>query len=632
MSELSTPPLVFEAVRGFLRKHPPFSLMSDDALAFMIPRLKLAYFPKHTVIVERHASGFPPLHIVNSGEVASVTAGLDTLPDRVLGPGECFPVGALSTGGAPTRSYRALTDVFAYQLRVDDFRALRRLSPPFEAYCTEAITTLAQQSVAELQRHYGQVAAEQQTLTRPLGELVRRPPVTCPPGATLRQAIEAMRDHGVRLVAIVDEAQRALGIFTLNDLRDRVVLAEVPLDTPITEVMTRDVQTLPVDATAAEAIQQMAQSGFHQTLVADAGRLVGVVSERDLFALQRVSVRQINQSIRQARSLKALGHVAADIRNLAHNLLAQGVAAEPLTRTISALNDALTREALAQVAAEHRLPAIGWCWLALGSEGRGEQTLATDQDNAIIFAPAHASTGTSERRALLAFAREANQALDALGFPLCRGNIMAGNADWCLTEDEWRDRFRRWLSEPTPEALLNANIFFDLRPLAGARRLAEQLRDWLLARTQGNTLFIRLLVANALQTEPSLGLLRAFAVDDGDSGAPGTIDLKKRGTRIFVDAARAFALALGLPETGTAARLRRAGERLGVEPRHVSATVDAFHFLQVLRLRTQEAAERDQANRIDPYALNDIDQRLLKEALRQARKLQERLQSSLAPR
>jgi CBS domain-containing protein len=202
---------------------------------------------------------------------------------------------------------------------------------------------------------------------------------------------------------------------------------------------------------------------------------------------------------------------------------------------------------------------------------------------------------------------------------------MAVNPEMCLSVEEWKGRFLAWIRQPTPQALLAANIVFDFRALCGATALADSLREWLLGYTQANAAFLRLMVQNALQVDPPLGLIRAFVVDD-EAGARGTLDLKTRGTRLFVDAARVFALALGIPDTGTAARLRAAGQRLGVEPRHVGATVDAFHFLQLLRLRQQDlpAAGAD-PNRVDPYALNEVDQRMLKEAFRQAKQLQERL-------
>lgn len=631
MNELSTPPLIYDSVRAFLARHAPFSSMSEEALRFLIPRLKLAFFPKDAVIVDRQGGPFPPFHIIQRGLVSSVTAGLDTLPDRVLSAGECFPVGALSAGGQPTRTYRAIDDVFAYELDVDSFNKLRQTSPEFEAFCTAAVTVLAQQSLAELQRHYAQVAADQHSLTRPLSEIVAREPVTCRAETTLTEALTRMRDTSVRTIIVVDPKDAPIGVFTLNDLRDRVVLQQLPLDTPVEQVMTRNPLTLGSDATAAEAMQMMAAGGFHQMIVTERGRVFGTVAEHDLFTLQRVSLRQIHHAIRSARTIAALAHVAGDIRNLAHNLLAQGVSAETLTRTLSALNDALTREVVTRVLQKHDVTNIDWCWMALGSEGRGEQTLSTDQDNALIYARGPALTASEQlrvRHALLAFAREINEALATLGFPLCKGGIMASNPEWCLAEDEWREQFTRWLSEPTPEALLRANIFFDFRALFGNNTLTDRLSQWLLSRTQNNKLFLRLMVANALQTEPPLGLIRTFVVDD-DAEPPGTLDMKVRGSRIFVDAARVFALAQGIGATGTADRLRQAGEKLRVDPRHVDATVEAFHYLQVLRLRTQHRRDAGGSpNRIDPYALNDIDQRMLKETFRQARKLQQRLKET----
>jgi CBS domain-containing protein len=382
----------------------------------------------------------------------------------------------------------------------------------------------------------------------------------------------------------------------------------------------------------------MAQQGYHQLMVTREGQLVGVVSERDLFALQRVTMRNVLQSIRLARDVESLQRVNHDIDALADNLVAQGAAAEPLTHTITALNDALTHRLFALLQPRFGLDGLDWCWLSLGSEGRREQTVATDQDNAIAYV-SPASEADAARRRLLAFARAANEALASLGFPLCRGNIMASNPGCCLSVDEWRSRFGSWIREPTPEALLAANIYFDFRPLWGNASLAEGLRNWLNDVTPENLLFLRMLVTNALQAVPPLGWIRSFRTDEGEHR--GTIDLKSHGTRLFVDAGRAFALAFGVSETNTSQRLRLAGRRLNLEEREITATLDAYHFLQMLRLRAErgEFAEETHGvtatavqgkapthNRIDPDVLNALDRRMLKEAFRRARVLQEQLQ------
>ncbi len=617
-----------EATTEFLRRYTPFNRMSDAALTFLVPRLTYAHFAKDATVLATHTGPVTNLHIVQRGLVGSRPNNTQADPDRTLGPGELFPVGALSAGSTTTKVFSALKDTYCYLLARDDFLELRQASPEFERYCTQAITETLKQSLESLYSQYSQRAAEQQLLTRTLAELVRNAPVACPATATVREAAQKMADAKVRTIIALGRDDAPVGMFTLVDLLRRVVLPGRGLDTILSDVMTAPLVTLPASATASESMHVMAERGIRQIVVVDNGRPSGVINERDLFALQRVSLRQVNEELHAAETIEALQRASEDIHRLTQNLLAQGVGAETLTRTITALNDALSRRAIELVLQRHDLSDIDWCWLALGSEGRGEQTFATDQDNALLFAAADATDAPRQRERLLTFAREVNASLDTLGFPLCTGNVMASNPDLCLSIDEWKDKFLAWIREPTPQALLNANIVFDFRPLYGDTTLCDALRKWLFGFTQDSPMFLRFLVQNALDVEPPLGLIRTFVVDD-EPGVKGTLDLKTRGTRLFVDCARVFALALGIADTGTAARLRHAGERLHVEPRHVDATVEAFQFLQLLRLRQQDRpALPGKPNRLDPSALHEIDQRMLKEAFRQAKQLQERLRLS----
>jgi CBS domain-containing protein len=273
----------------------------------------------------------------------------------------------------------------------------------------------------------------------------------------------------------------------------------------------------------------------------------------------------------------------------------------------------------------HRWERIGWCWLAFGSEGRLEQTFSSDQDNGLLF-ESHEGGSTGEaRNAMLAFAIEVNHALDACGFPLCKGNVMASNPELCLSLEEWQAKMGGWLGNPDPKALLDAAICFDFRPLSGDASLAHTLREWLLPRARARPAFLRLMATNALQGRRALGVLSDFPTEDAPN-APGTINLKLYGVRPFVDAARVYALAFGLAQTGTAERLRAATGDLRMAPTEMAAIVDAFFFIQKLRLRIQaRPGSEATANRIDPGSLNDFERRSLKEAFRQARKLQQRL-------
>jgi CBS domain-containing protein len=637
---MAAPALIVESTLRFLRNHEPFSRMARRDLEFIAERAQLAYFPVGTTIVNPADGMANNLYVIQRGHVRvhnMAVAGVD----EVRGPGECFPVAALAAGSAGTRRFDATEDVFCYKLPREDFDALRQASPAFEGFCTQVLAGVVQHSLGHLRQNFGQRVVEQRTLLEPLRNVVRRSPVFCETGASIREALEVMRREHLSGIAVVDSAQRPVGIFTQTDLLSRVVLEGVDLAAPIASVMTHSPGTIDEMATAQEALAQMAQLGFHQLMVTREGRLVGVVSERDLFALQRVTMRNVLQSTRVARDIAGLKRVVSDIESLTDNLVAQGAAAEPLTHTITSLNDALTHRLFDLLLPEYELDDVDWCWLSVGSEGRREQTVVTDQDNAILFYCA-ASEITGVRRELLGFAGAANDGLAELGFPLCPGNIMAGNPEHCLEAAEWRERFAGWIREPTPEALLGANIFFDFRPLAGNVGLAENLRAWLRDLAPGSRLFLRMLVANALQAEPPLGRIRKFRTDDGEYA--GTLDLKSHGTRIYVDAARAFALGLGITETNTSQRLRLAGRRLGIDEREMKSAVEGYHFLQLLRLRAQRgelgtepgepapvAAAKPHAavNRIDPYALNDLDQRMLKESFRQARSLQAQLERAL---
>ena len=336
---------------------------------------------------------------------------------------------------------------------------------------------------------------------------------------------------------------------------------------------------------------------------------------------------ELTAEIRLAADVPILENIAAEIRKLTRLLVEQGVAAEQLTLYVSVLNDRLCQRVIEVVRKRHELEHISWCWLAFGSEGRLEQTFSTDQDNGIIFSAHDDAKPDAVRARLLPFAREVNEALDACGFRWCKGNVMASNPELCLSADEWGRKMGGWLENWDPKALLDASIYFDFRALYGDATLATELRHWVLARTRAHSTFLRQMGQNALLARPPLGRLRDFVTEDAPN-APHSIDLKAYGARLFTDAARIYALAQGLPQTNTVERLRAAGPGARISAADIDAGVDAFLFIQRLRLRHQAALEdleAGNANRIDPDKLNELDRQTLKAALRLARKLQQRL-------
>jgi CBS domain-containing protein len=364
--------------------------------------------------------------------------------------------------------------------------------------------------------------------------------------------------------------------------------------------------------------------------------VVSLVSERDLFALQRRSLRQLGAALRSAPDLAALQALAPEIPALARQLLAQGVAARTLTDLVSHLNDALVERVVALKTVQHGLEAARACWVAFGSEGRAEQTIATDQDNGLVLDD---EVGSAERERWLAMAREVNQALEACGFPLCRGGIMAGEPACTQTVSAWAAAFSSWISQGQPEDLLKAGIFFDLRPItgdAGGAALAAPLRRLIREQAPQHPRFLHHLAANSLNFRPALNW--HGGLDTELDAGRRCIDLKLHGTAVFVDAARCLALAHGLEAVGTRERLLGAGQAMGVPVSEREGWAAAFEVLQMLRLRAQvspadgsapgpaPAAAPGHPNLLDVDTLNDLDRRLLRDALRVARSLQQRVE------
>jgi CBS domain-containing protein len=464
-----------------------------------------------------------------------------------------------------------------------------------------------------------------------LAALVRHKPVTASPETPLREALQIMSEEKVGSVVIVEpESGKPIGIFTLRDLLHRVAAKDCDFEQWIAAVMSDSgLAMLNWRSTVYQAALMMARRGVHHVIIVDAtDRLVGVVSQEDIYELQRGGVKAVSGAIRNARDLDTLIIAAQEIRRLTMQMLSNGSTAEALIQLISTLNDHLTVRVIELTATEFSLPKVNWCWLSFGSEGRYEQTFSTDQDNGIIFEAPNAGVEQIEamRQAFLPFAQSVNRKLDACGFVLCKGNIMAGNPELCLSLEEWQSKFSSWLHAANPQALLNATIFFDLRPIYGTDYLADNLRDWLLARTNSAQLFLRFMAANALQASPPLGVIRDFVFDKNQQ-FPHTLDLKAFGSRPFVDAARIFALANGIAETSTVQRLRAVAAQMEFARDDVAAMVEGFHFVQQLRLRHQQSdgMTSGSANRVDPDRLNELHRNVLKEAFKQARKLQQKL-------
>jgi CBS domain-containing protein len=615
-------PSLLAQFRDELRRGPPFDRMDEPALDFFTTHARQVYVAPGEALAEPANGPAQALFYIRQGAVTgSRPADSPGEADAIsYEAGDLVAASAALAGRPVTRTYRATQDTFALALPVAALRELVSTSPEFAAYLNRRFADDLARTGRALQEASWSRTVDEQSLETPLGELARRPLVSCAPDTPLREALGRMQAQRIGSILVTDAAGAPLGIFTRHDVLDRVTLPGIALDSPVSAVMSTPVHALSAEATAHDAALTMSRHGIRHVPVVQDGRALGLVSERDLFALQRLSLKGVSARLRAAADVAALAAGAAEIRRFARLLLGQGVSARHATGMISHLNDVLTARMVALEAARHGIDTTRVCWLALGSEGRGEQTIATDQDNALVLAEDAIPQG---RAAVLAFAQAVNHGLDACGYPLCKGGVMAGQPAMCRTLPEWRAAFSGWMEHGGPEDLLAATIHFDLRPIAGDEALAGALREHVTREARGNARFLKQMALNALGRRVPLDWRGAIAPD-----ARGGVDLKLQAAAIYTEAARIYALALGVAATGTRERLLATGAALGVPAGESQSWAGGFDFVQSLRLRVQvEAGETEAAapNHVRLGALSDLERRTLKEALRIAKLLQQRL-------
>ena len=612
-----------------LRRWAPFNGLSEPEMGWLAGRMRASLVTPDSIRLK--PGDFPSeFFFVARGTLRIEAMGRAADERRVLaelGEGSCFPVEALHEDRPVFSTCRAVDEAMVLILGRDDFLELQSLSSAFQAFCESRSATLLEQSRQLYQGQFAFNRATYQSLDSPLAAIAERDCATCLAQTPVLTVVKSLAEYGGGTMVVVDEERRPLGVFNWRGLIEHLADERYDPNTPVSTLMDRMPIILSGQALGYEAAMAMATRSTRYVLAVDGkGQLLGLVLERDLFSLQKLGFTQISDSIRRSRDVDATAGRAADIRQLAHNLIEQGVGAEQLTHLISTLNDQLAKRIIEnELAASPDLKTVKFSWLVFGSEGRHEQTLSTDQDNGIAFAVPPDLELEEVRRRLLEFAGRVNTALDRCGFPLCQGNVMASNPACCLSVDEWKERFRGWLSPANQQALLDATIYFDFRSLFGAPKLAHDLRQWLAKAARSSPRLFPFLAQLALQRAPPLGLIRDFVVDQ-----KGFIDLKLSGVTLFIDAARILALASGVTATATHERLRQAGLQRRILEAEVEAWINGFHSLQQLRVRNQHeqhVAGVEMSNLVDPARLDAIDRKILIESLRQAGKLQKRMES-----
>ena len=420
------------------------------------------------------------------------------------------------------------------------------------------------------------------------------------------------------LYLVRDHKDEIVGIITDNDLRTKVVSKGLSSQAPASDAMSAPIKSIPSDTLCFDALITMMNFETHHLVIREGNEIIGVVSTHDIMVDQGMSPISLYREIVSQTEIEGLYPLSEATTLIVRKLITEGAKANDVARMITALNDHIVNRVLILLEKQVGPPPYPYCWLLMGSEGRQEQTFKTDQDNALIY-ETPPEDWDHVKEAKLYFRRFGNlaiQHIEACGYPLCKGEIMASNPKWRKPFAVWRNYFDRWMSAPEPQAVLHATIFFDFRPGHGHVKLAERLRDYVVIQAANRALFLMHLARDCMATKTPLSFFRGFLVEK-DGEHKDRLDIKTRGLTPFVDFARIMALRNGLRETNTLARLRQLGEAGLIPTELYTETVEAYEFQTQIRLvhqlRMLESGQQPD-NYIHPSELTDIEKQTLKGA------------------
>jgi CBS domain-containing protein len=665
----------FQRVLEFVREVVPFDTLSEDDLIQTVSQMSIAFYPKGEAVIKQGGPPAENLYIIQAGSArvsyspdSQDTPGDPTADDEpveilvdVRAEGDTFGAVSLLQSLEALFSVTAREDLICYLLPGDPFKKLVETHPVFERHFSSSLARNLEAvrkggaeecglpQISGPGGGFGGGTLIATPIRSPVEDLMSREVLTCLPATTIRAAARLMTQRRVGSVVVVESSGAPIGILTDTDLRVKVVALGRSLDQPVLEVMSHPLHTISPDDYGFEALMSMSRHGTDHLVVAKDDRVVGVLSNHDLQTMSGLSPVGLISDIENVVDLNALVKLHSKIDRVLEMFLRQGGEARMMLELVTEFNDRLTIKLLELIESDMEnqglgRPPVPYTWMALGSEGRKEQTLRTDQDNALIFTNVPDESMERIQKWFLGFAERVVDGLERCGFPRCQGGVMASNPEWCQSEKEWRRTFRSWIIDPEPRSLRMASIFFDYREIYAEADHLEKLHKSLHEAMEDNRLFLRFLARNSLYNKPPLGFLRQFVVNK-DGEHKNKLNLKLSGLTPIVDAARVMALDQGVEATGFRARLHEESprglvtntlDRLEevalrglIKPDMAADLREAFSFITILRITHHlEARARGEMpdNFVNPASLNSLQRKMLKESFGVITKLQELLE------
>jgi len=615
----------------FLSGVVPFSLLPEEVLKEISREFSVVHYSKGTRLFYQGKSRVEYLFIIQKGAVERYFEEGDNKTLRgVLCEGDLYGgISMLVNDGIAVRSISTLENTYFYILPKTAFLKLCHEHQDFAEYFTGDFgkRMMDKTYAAIIKSNTDAVHTETQFFNLQVQDIFHQNILSCGEDTAIQQAASLMSDRKCSSIFIKNAQGEYTGVVTDTDLRGKVIAEGHDITAPIATIMSSPLHSVQMDSMVSEALLEMMDTNLKHLAVRDRqSNVVGILTNRDMLTAQEQSPFFVIRELDTATGLEEIVEKQKRIPRLIQNMLNSGAKARTITRLISSISDAILQK-LVGFALEELGPAPSeFVFLIVGSEGRNEQTLKTDQDNAIIYADVSKPESSAARDYFLKFGELVCTWLDEAGYDFCKGDVMAKNPKWCQPLSLWKRYFYSWIRVSTPKDLMQSNIFFDLRGGCGNIGLVDDLRLFLFESLEGWTRFFRDLTVNALGFKPPLGFFRNFVVESKGEHRH-KLDIKKSMTPI-VDIARIYALNNNISETNTQERLYRLFLEKIFDEETYNDLDHAYSYLMHQRLSCQiknilEGKKPD--NYIDPNKLSRMDQTMLKEIFKRIERMQTKL-------
>jgi CBS domain-containing protein len=610
----------------------PFTFLPEEDIVLAAKSLSRVSYPKGTVLFVQGKTRVGYLYILQKGAAERYYEenGEKTMRG-ILSEGDIYGgISMLLNDGLSVRTMEVIEDSTFYVLPGQLFLDICKKNSVFSDFFSDTF------GKRMLSRSYAAIIAKTlhpkedslQFFNQPLSQIYSRNPVFCDADSSIRDVAAVMARQQSSYAFIRSSSPNQVGIVTEKDFARKVIARGYPIDAQVSTIMSAPLRTISDKALVFEAMMTMMEEDFQHVGIVDADEnVIGMLSNKDILAYQGQSplflLREIQVAPNMGKIVEKHGQLAGLVRSLIHN----GATARNVTRFITTVSDTILNKLMSMTLDETGPPPVPFVFMIMGSEGRQEQTLKTDQDNAIVYRDPQSSVAAAVARYFKKFGEIACTLLNEAGYDFCSGDVMAKNPQWCQPLSRWKTYFSEWIHAAEAEDLLQASIFFDFRCGFGETALITELRQHLFTSLEGWSGFLRHLTENALYFKPPLGFFRNFVVESKGRHR-NAFDIKSAMTPI-VDFARVYALKNGIQETNTLERLGQLRLKKVISLQEYEELEKAYSFLMQLRFVRQINAVMDEKkkpdNYINPKKLTHIEQTMLKEIFRRVEKFQAKM-------